>query len=176
MLNYYTICVFINSKMCIMSRNFSNITNILMNDNFKNNKKEETKKRHDSSKSDRKKNIFDFKEPSKFSKVEEEGEKGKVREIKQDSELGRLLQEPIKKVVARIKTKENGVLYVDFEEVVESRETKMDSTCSNENNLQASANSKDESFENIKILEPCTDLDSIDITDCLFFNSDFKIV
>ena len=41
-------------------------------------------------------------------------------EVEKESELSKLLKEPIKKLIAKIKKNENGVIYVEFEEEIET--------------------------------------------------------
>ena len=171
------------------SRQFSNIINFLINDNFTNKEANEAKKRHLSgtATNDGKKRNF-------------EGDNG-------DSELRKLLSEPIKNVIARIKTRENGVIYVDFEEVGEDSLNKNKKIDNKENTLKNKenqsqlfnclpsrnpvefikclsnnsqnkviVNSRDDNFENIWIQEACIDLDSIDISDCLMVDLDLKLI
>ena len=171
------------------SRQFSNIINFLMNDNL--NKKEETndfKKRHISGTS--------VANDVKKRNMETDHNSG-------DSELRKLLSEPIKNVIARIKTREDGVIYVDFEEVGEDSLNKNKKIDNKENNSMKNkentisclpsrnpaefirclsnnsqnkvvVNLRDDNFENIWIQEACIDLDSIDISDCLMVDLNLK--
>jgi hypothetical protein len=89
------------------------------------------------------------------------------REIVKDSELSKLLKEPIKKMVGKIKRNENGVIYVEFVEVIETKE--------NYNKDESHKSADDDCFQNIKTLDNCVELDSIDIKDCLLLNKQLKL-
>lgn len=122
----------------------------------------------------------------------------KKEKIFDDSELRKLLNEPIKQVIAKIKIREDGVVYVDFEDLNENNLNNQNSSKRTEHNKENEKqkqrdyvpsrrnsidfikqksliiNSKDDNFENIWINETCIDLDSIDISDCLMVDIDLN--